>query len=128
MIRKVIKTSKAPKAIGVYSQGIETKDLIFTSGQIPLTSGGELVKGNFELEVAQVINNLQAVLNHSGSDLSSIVKITVFLTDLSLFPRLNKVFEDYFKIDPPARSAVEVSALPMQERVEKEAVALKKKY
>ena len=89
MIRKVIKTSKAPKAIGVYSQGIETKDLIFTSGQIPLTSGGELVKGNFELEVAQVINNLQAVLNHSGSDLSSIVKITVFLTDLSLFPRLN---------------------------------------
>tara|TARA_X000001036_G_scaffold404126_1_gene411198 strand:+ start:5111 stop:5491 length:381 start_codon:yes stop_codon:yes gene_type:complete len=126
MIRKVIKTSKAPKAIGVYSQGIETKDLIFTSGQIPLTSDGELVKGNFELEVAQVINNLQAVLNHSGSDLSSIVKITVFLTDLSLFPRLNKVFEDYFKIDPPARSAVEVSALPMQVRVEMEAVALKK--
>ena len=126
MIRKVIKTSKAPKAIGVYSQGIETKDLIFTSGQIPLTPEGELVKGNFELEVTQVIHNLQAVLSHSDSDLSSIVKITVFLTDLSLFPRLNKVFEDYFKIDPPARSAVEVSALPMQVRVEMEAIALKK--
>mgnify|MGYP001492798227 CR=1 FL=1 len=126
MTRKIIKTSKAPKAIGVYSQGIETKDLIFTSGQIPLTAEGVLVEGDFEAESIQVINNIKAVLNHSGSDLSDIVKITVYLTDLSLFPRLNKVFEIFFKNDPPARSAVEVSALPMQVRVEMEAIALKK--
>ena len=126
MTRKIIKTSKAPKAIGVYSQGIETKDLIFTSGQIPLTAEGVLVEGDFEAESIQVINNIEAVLNHSGSDLSDIVKITVYLTDLSLFPRLNKVFEKFFKNDPPARSAVEVSALPMQVRVEMEAIALKK--
>ena len=126
MTRKIIKTSKAPKAIGVYSQGVETKDLIFTSGQIPLTAEGVLVEGDFEAESIQVINNIEAVLNHSGSDLSDIVKITVYLTDLSLFPRLNKVFEKFFKNDPPARSAVEVSALPMQVRVEMEAIALKK--
>ena len=72
------------------------------------------------------INNIEAVLNHSGSSLSDIVKITVYLTDLTLFPRLNKVFEIFFKSDPPARSAVEVSALPMQVRVEMEAIALKK--
>ena len=126
MTRKVIKTSNAPEAIGVYSQGIETKDLIFTSGQIPLTSKGELIKDDFEAESIQVINNIKAVLNHAGSDLSSIVKITVFLTDLSLFPRLNKVFENFFPEMPPARSAVEVSALPMNVRVEMEAVALKK--
>lgn len=126
MTRKVIKTSNAPEAIGVYSQGIETKDLIFTSGQIPLTPKGELIKDDFEAESIQVINNIKAVLNHAGSDLSSIVKITVFLTDLSLFPRLNKVFENFFPEMPPARSAVEVSALPMNVRVEMEAVALKK--
>ena len=126
MTRKVIKTSNAPEAIGVYSQGIETKDLIFTSGQIPLTPKGELIKDDFEAESIQVINNIKAVLNHAGSDLSNIVKITVFLTDLSLFPRLNKVFENFFPEMPPARSAVEVSALPMNVRVEMEAVALKK--
>tara|TARA_Y100000817_G_scaffold184627_1_gene144232 strand:- start:52 stop:432 length:381 start_codon:yes stop_codon:yes gene_type:complete len=124
--RKIIKTSKAPKAIGVYSQGIETENLIFTSGQIPLTAEGELIKDDFESEVIQVINNLKSVLEHGGSNLSNIVKITVFLTDLSLFPRLNKVFESFFQEDPPARSAVEVSALPMQVRVEMEAIALKK--
>ncbi len=126
MTRKIIKTSKAPKAIGVYSQGIETENLIFTSGQIPLTAEGELIKDDFESEVIQVINNLKSVLEHGGSNLSNIVKITVFLTDLSLFPRLNKVFESFFQEDPPARSAVEVSALPMQVRVEMEAIALKK--
>ena len=126
MTRKIIKTSKAPKAIGVYSQVIETENLIFTSGQIPLTAEGELIKDDFESEVIQVINNLKSVLEHGGSSLSNIVKITVFLTDLSLFPRLNKVFEGFFQEEPPARSAVEVSALPMQVRVEMEAIALKK--
>ncbi len=126
MTRKIIKTDRAPQAIGVYSQGVETKDLIFTSGQIPLTADGILVDGDFKEESRQVINNIKAVLNHSGSELSDIVKLTVYLTDLTLFPQLNEVFEEFFKEEPPARSAVEVSALPMQVRVEMEAIALKR--
>ena len=126
MTRKIIKTDRAPQAIGVYSQGVETKDLIFTSGQIPLTADGILVDGDFKEESRQVINNIKAVLNHLGSELSDIVKLTVYLTDLTLFPQLNEVFEEFFKEEPPARSAVEVSALPMQVRVEMEAIALKR--
>ena len=126
MTRKIIKTDRAPQAIGVYSQGVETKDLIFTSGQIPLTADGILVAGDFKEESRQVINNIKAILNHSGSELSDIVKLTVYLTDLTLFPQLNEVFEEFFKEEPPARSAVEVSALPMQVRVEMEAIALKR--
>ena len=126
MTRKIIKTDRAPQAIGVYSQGVETKDLIFTSGQIPLTADGILVDGDFKEESRQVINNIKAVLNHSGSELSDIIKLTVYLTDLTLFPQLNEVFEEFFKEEPPARSAVGVSALPMQVRVEMEAIALKR--
>ena len=126
MTRKIIKTDRAPQAIGVYSQGVETKDLIFTSGQIPLTADGILVDGDFKEESRQVINNIKAVLNHSGSELSDIIKLTVYLTDLTLFPQLNEVFEEFFREEPPARSAVEVSALPMQVRVEMEAIALKR--
>ncbi len=100
--------------------------MIFTSGQIPLTADGILVDGDFKEESRQVINNIKAVLNHSGSELSDIVKLTVYLTDLTLFPQLNEVFEEFFKEEPPARSAVEVSALPMQVRVEMEAIALKR--
>ena len=126
MSRKVIKTNKAPKAIGVYSQGIQTDNLVFTSGQIPLTPDGNLIHDNFNEECIQVIKNIEAILQMSGCQLSDIVKLTVFLTDLSLFPQLNEVFKNFFASDPPARSAVEVTGLPMGARVEMEAVALKK--
>ena len=126
MTKKVIKTDKAPQAIGVYSQGIQSNNLVFTSGQIPLRSDGKLIENNFKDECVQVIKNIEAVLKASDCRLSDIVKLTVFLTDLSLFPQLNDVFKNYFKEDPPARSAVEVSGLPMGVRVEMEAIALKK--
>ena len=126
MSRKVIKTNKAPQAIGVYSQGIQTDNLVFTSGQIPLTPDGNLIHDNFNEECIQVIKNIEAILQMSGCQLSDIVKLTVFLTDLSLFPQLNEVFKNFFASDPPARSAVEVTGLPMGARVEMEAVALKK--
>ena len=126
MGRNIIETNKAPKAIGVYSQGIDTGDLIFTSGQIPLNLDGDLVEGDFKMESIQVIKNIEAILENSGSDLSKIVKITVYLTDLSLFSELNEVFQIFFKHDPPARSAVEVKGLPMGVRIEMEAIALKK--
>ena len=126
MSRKIIKTDKAPQAIGVYSQGVQANNLVFTSGQIPIGSDGELIKNNFKDECVQVIKNIEAVLKASGCQLSDIVKLTVFLTDLSLFPQLNEVFKDFFINDPPARSAVEVKGLPMGARVEMEAIALEK--
>ena len=126
MRRKIIETDKAPKAIGVYSQGIDIGDLIFTSGQIPLTPEGDLVKDDFKMESIQVIKNIEAILENSDSSLSDIVKITVYLTDLTLFPQLNEVFQMFFMEDSPARSAVEVRDLPMGVRIEMDAIALKK--
>jgi 2-iminobutanoate/2-iminopropanoate deaminase len=125
-MRKVISTDNSPKAIGTYSQGIQIDNLVFTSGQIPLhPETGKLVQNDFKSEVNQVMLNLKGVLEEAGSSLKSIVKCTVFLTDLTLFPQLNEVFSEYFISEPPARSAVEVSALPLGVRVEIEAIALK---
>ena len=124
--RKIIKTDNAPQAIGVYSQGVEVGNLIFTSGQIPLTKNGELIKDDFKSESIQIIKNIESILISGGSSLSDIVKITVYLTDLSLFSQLNEVFEQFFIEDPPARSAVEVKGLPMGSRIEMEAIALKR--
>ena len=123
MSKTVIQTQHAPKAIGTYSQGIKLQNLVFTSGQIPINpENGELIENDFKLEVHQVLNNLNAVLKEGGSSLKLAVKLTVFLTDLTLFPEVNDVFDDYFPSDPPARSAFQVSALPMNARIEIEAV------
>ena len=109
----------------MYSQGIIFQNLVFTSGQIPINpENNELIKDNFKLEVHQVLKNLNAVLNAGGSSLQSVVKLTVFLIDLSFFSQVNEVFNDFFPIEPPARSAVQVSALPMNARIEIEAIGL----
>jgi len=120
---KTINTNKAPKAIGPYSQSVLHHHFVFTSGQIPLNpETGALVVGDFKAEVLQVLNNLDAVLTESGSSLKKAAKLTVFLTDLSKLPELNEVFNSYFDEHLPARSAIQVSALPMNARVEIEAV------
>ncbi len=120
---RIIKTKNAPKAIGPYSQGINHNNFVYTSGQIPINpETGKLVQGNFKLEVEQVLNNVDAVLKEGGSSINHAVKLTVFVTDLSKFSELNQVFETFFDENPPARSAVEVSALPMGVRVEIEAI------
>ncbi len=119
----VIETLDAPQAIGTYSQGIKSGNLVFTSGQIPLNpETGELINGDFKSEISQVLTNLNAVLKSGGSSLKQAVKLTVFLTDLSYFPQVNEVFKEFFPANPPARSAVEVSALPMNAKIEIEAV------
>jgi 2-iminobutanoate/2-iminopropanoate deaminase len=124
--RKIIHTAQAPAAIGPYSQGICCENLIFTAGQIPLDpASGKLVEGLFEEQVFQVLRNLSAILSTGGSDLDHVLKFTVFLTDLDNFPILNQVFEKYFANEPPARSAVQVAALPMGAEIEIEAVAVK---
>ena len=122
---KTISTDNAPKAIGPYSQAVNHDHFVFTSGQIPLNSEtGKLVSGDFKAEVLQVLKNLDAVLIASESSLNKVAKLTVFLTDLSNFSELNEVFISYFDDHLPARSAVQVSALPMNARVEIEAIGI----
>ena len=119
----VIQTSDAPETIGTYSQGIQSNNLVFTSGQIPINpKTGELIIGDFKAEVYQILTNLDSVLRGGSSSLQSAVKLTVFLTDLSYFTQVNEVFDNYFSNKPPARSAVQVSALPMNARIEIEAI------
>jgi len=119
----VIHTTEAPKAIGTYSQGIKSDNFVFTSGQIPINpQSGELIKGDFKSEVKQVLINLNGVLKGGGSSLQQAIKLTVFLTDLSHFAQVNEIFGEFFPDNPPARSAVQVSALPMNARIEIDAV------
>lgn len=123
MDRVVIHTNEAPKAIGTYSQGIKSDNFVFTSGQIPINpQSGELIKGDFKSEVKQVLINLNGVLKGGGSSLQQAIKLTVFLTDLSHFAQVNEIFNEFFPDNPPARSAVQVSALPMNARIEIDAV------
>tara|TARA_B100000401_G_scaffold412307_1_gene331720 strand:+ start:74 stop:460 length:387 start_codon:yes stop_codon:yes gene_type:complete len=120
----IISTNKSPKAIGPYSQAIKVQGgITFTSGQIPLNLDGNLVSEDFEKQVYQVLKNINGILEERDKSLSDIVKLTVFLVDLSNFDILNKVFEKYFKNDSfPARSVVEVSKLPKNSQVEIEAI------
>ena len=123
MDKVVIHTTEAPKAIGTYSQGIRSDNFVFTSGQIPINpQSGELIKGDFKSEVKQVLINLNGVLKGGGSSLQQAIKLTVFLTDLSHFAQVNEIFNEFFPDNPPARSAVQVSALPMNARIEIDAV------
>ena len=123
MDKVVIHTTEAPKTIGTYSQGIKSDNFVFTSGQIPINpQSGELIKGDFKSEVKQVLINLNGVLKGGGSSLQQAIKLTVFLTDLSHFAQVNEIFNEFFPDNPPARSAVQVSALPMNARIEIDAV------
>ncbi len=124
--RTVIRTENAPSAVGTYSQGISTGNIIFTAGQIPLVpSTGEVIEGDFKTRVRRVLLNIEGILVETGSSLSNAVKLTVFMTDLSRFSELNEVFLEFFEEDPPARSALEVSKLPLGVDVEIECVAVK---
>ena len=119
---KTINTKNAPQAIGPYSQAKVIGDLVFTSGQIPLKPDGSIVSGNFEEESIQVLNNIDEILKAAGSNMGNIIKLTVYLDDLSNFNILNKVFENYFLESFPSRSTVEVSKLPKDARIEIEAI------
>jgi 2-iminobutanoate/2-iminopropanoate deaminase len=120
-----VTTSKAPAAVGPYSQAVVAGGFVFASGQIPLDPAtGEVVGETFEARVRRVLDNLEAVLLAAGSDRSRVVKATVYLTDMALFPRLNAVYAEFFGHHRPARVAVAVAALPRGADVEIEAVAL----
>ena len=121
-----VHTDKAPAAIGPYSQAVTAGGLVFVSGQIPLDpTTGELVGGTFEDHVERALANLEAILAAAGCRRSSVVKATVFVTDLALFGRLNEVYARFFGAHRPARAVIEVSALPRGATVEIEAVAIR---
>ena len=122
---KTIQTENAPKAIGPYSQAIEAGDFIYTSGQIPIDPlTGELVQADIELQTEQIIKNLSAVLQAAGSSLDNVIKTTCFLKNISDFTKFNEIYAKYFT-SKPARSCVEVSALPKGALAEIEVIAVK---
>ena len=123
--KKIIKTDKAPQAIGPYSQAVQIEDMVFTAGQIGLDPATkQVVSGGIEAETRQVLNNLKHVLEAANSGLNYVVKTTVFLRDMADFPKMNAIYAEFFPENPPARSTVAVAALPMGVAVEIEAVAL----
>lgn len=120
----VICTKNAPAAVGPYSQAIDCGDFVFLSGQIPLVpETGLVADGGLEAQAHQMFANIQAVLAEAGMSLSNVVKTTVFMTDLSQFAAFNAIYAEYFKAPYPARSCVEVSALPKGVLVECELIA-----
>lgn len=123
--KEVILAEKAPKPIGPYSVGIRLDNLIFTAGQLGIDrSTGELVPGGIEAETRQALKNIQNVLEASGSSIDMVLKTTVFMRDLGEFTRMNAVYAEFFTLKPPARSTVQVSALPKGGAVEIEAIAV----
>ncbi len=123
--RTIISTEKAPAAVGPYSQAVRIGDLVYTAGQIPLDpETGTMVSGTIEVQTRQVLANMKAVLEAADSGLERIVKMTVFMTDLGQFAQMNAVYAEFFPDAPPARSAVEVSALPLGAMIEMDAVAI----
>ncbi|HEV7632475.1 MAG TPA: RidA family protein [Steroidobacteraceae bacterium] len=123
MSRTVIHTANAPKAIGTYSQAVRAGDTVYVSGQIPLDPATmQLVSGDIDAEIRRVFDNLMAIAEAAGGSLANVVKLTVFLTDLAHFGRVNEIMATYFQEPYPARAALGVSALPKGARVEMECV------
>lgn len=125
-MKKIVATESAPGAIGPYSQAVvETATgMVFTAGQIAIDpQTGEIVEGGIVEQAHRVFNNLRAVLEAAGSDFERVLKVTVFLKNMSDFPAMNKVYSEYFKTDFPARSAVEVARLPKDVLIEIEMIA-----
>jgi 2-iminobutanoate/2-iminopropanoate deaminase len=126
LTRAIISTQKAPAAVGPYSQGVQVGDLIYTAGQLPLVpETGKLVEGGIEEQTRQAIQNLSNILEAAGSSLAQVVKTTIFVTNLGDFAAINKVYGSFFVDNPPARSTVQVVALPLGANIEIEAVAIK---
>ena len=123
--KKIIATENAPAAVGPYSQAIAAGELVFTAGQIPLDpESGQLVPGDIEAQTHRALQNLQALLQTASSSLAAVMKTTVFMTDLADFKRMNTVYAQYFVSEPPARSTVQVAALPLGAQIEIECMAL----
>lgn len=123
MAKIIIHTDDAPQAIGTYSQAVKVDNTVYVSGQIPLDPASmEVVDGGIEAEITRVFDNLKAVATASGGSLADVVKLNIFLTDLSNFPTVNEIMAQYFEQPYPARAAIGVAALPKGVGVEMDAV------
>jgi 2-iminobutanoate/2-iminopropanoate deaminase len=123
-MKKIISTNEAPAAIGPYSQAVRSGNFLFCSGQIPLDpKSGQIVSGDVAAQTRRVLDNIVAVLRAEKLTFDNVVKTTIFLTDLGDFQTVNEIYASYFKQDPPARSTVQVSALPKGANVEIEIIA-----
>jgi 2-iminobutanoate/2-iminopropanoate deaminase len=125
MNKKILITDNAPAPIGPYSQAIECGKFIFISGQIPLSTDGNVINGGIGEQTKQVIYNLRNILEDNASSLHNVVKVTIFLKDMDQFPVVNEVYKEFFEFSQPARSTVEVSRLPKDVMIEIEAIAYK---
>ncbi len=124
MTKTIIATDRAPAAVGPYSQAVRIGNLVYTAGQLGLVPGTKEFAGpDIEAQTRQALENLRAILEAAGSCLEHVVKTTVFMLDMGEFARMNGVYAEFFAHNPPARSAVQVAALPLGGRVEIEAVA-----
>jgi len=125
-MKKVVKTDKAPKAIGPYSQAIENNGILFISGQIPLDPAtGKFVEGGISEQTEQVMKNIEAILKEAGYSLKDVVKSTCLLSDMDNFAAMNAVYGKYYPADPPARAAYAVCKLPLGALIEIETIAMK---
>jgi 2-iminobutanoate/2-iminopropanoate deaminase len=125
-MKNVIVTEKAPKAIGPYSQGIDAGSFVFTSGQLPIdTAANALEKDDIKKAAKNSLENCKAILEQAGLSLKDVVKTTVFMVDLSEFAAMNEVYASYFPENPPARSCIQVAALPLGAKIEIELIAAK---
>ncbi|ANQ53983.1 endoribonuclease L-PSP [Thermosipho affectus] len=120
---ELINPKNAPKAVGPYSIAVKTGNLVFVSGQLPITENGELVKGDIKRETEIIMKNIEIILKEAGSALGKIVKINVYIRDMSKFSEFNEIYEKMLNGHKPARAVVEVSNLPKDSDIEIEAIA-----
>jgi 2-iminobutanoate/2-iminopropanoate deaminase len=125
-MKKVISTPHAPAAIGPYSQAIDTGNLVFISGQIPIVpETGKLLEGDIKAQTIRVMDNIGAILEASGLTFAHVVKCTCYLADIADFKGMNEVYGRYFTSEPPARAAIQVGKLPLGARVEVDTIAIR---
>jgi len=125
-MRTIINTPKAPAPIGPYSQAVLSNGTLFVSGQIPVDPAvGKVVEGGVEAQTRQVMKNLGAILDAAGMEFSNVAKCSIFLSDMGDFPKVNAIYGEYFKVDPPARETVQVCKLPLSVDVEISCIAVK---
>lgn len=124
-MKKKIETQSAPKAVGPYSQGIISGNMVFTSGSIYLTPEGKLLEGTFEEQIHQVMKNLKAILEAAGVSFAEVVKTTIYTTDMSLYGKINEIYGSYMSEPFPARETVCVKELPLGAKLEISMIAIK---
>ena len=123
---KTIQTTKAPAAIGPYSQAVEANGFVFSSGQLGINPAtGEFVEGDVQAQTRQALTNARAIMNEAGLDLNNVIKTTVFLSDMANFAAMNEIYAEFFSEPYPARSAVAVKTLPKNALVEVECIAVR---